>query len=114
MTDLELTEICAKWCGLEHKVYSNNVLILKEMGFGTLNEWIWIRFRPLHNWNDLMDIVVPKFSDDKYSMFSFRFLPPFCFMRKYLKEYRVVNLTDFPGAILELIAEIVEGKHETN
>ena len=106
MTDLELTEICAKW--LEIKAETREVFGM----LGTGKVWIynndkWQIFDPLHNWHDLMTKVVPrlpKFNQkirleiipqDNY----FEIHGPFPHPHGKYPD-------DLPRAILELVAEI--------
>ena len=70
MTDLELTERVAKWCGIEEdvgwwcprcekKVDGRDVTYTEHhevCGYKVS----FIRFDPLHDWDDLMTKVVPK------------------------------------------------------
>ena len=97
-TDLELTEICAKWLGLpEHGFMGESLMYVKDNTFTP--------FDPLHNQNDLWNLVMPKLEEEKTVIFSSSF---------YI--YRNANLikagipADLPRAILEMVAELYESE----
>ncbi len=104
MTDLKLIEIAAKWLGLEYKIIAGEVFlsIAKEDGkIGIVNT-----FDPLHNKNDLWDMIVPKLPNGQIRI-NLRI--QYCSLQ-YGDIKKEGSLSDLPRAILELIAELYESE----
>jgi hypothetical protein len=119
MTDLELTERCAKWLGYRNcRVEAS--LAYAPQHIEIQDEGVWVWFNPLHDWNDLMTRVVPKLPMDYWieirpcdSEFIINYDDEYNYdknkhMAKIIKEGKFPD--DFPRAILELIAEMEEKK----
>jgi hypothetical protein len=108
MTDLELTEICARWCNLGDLNITNG-FVYYAMPNG------WRKFNPLHpteGWNDLWNLVVPKLVDvdisTKNNMFDI--LRPVTPSKGVWNTWKDGNLSDLPRAVLELVAELYESQ----
>jgi hypothetical protein len=110
MTDLELTERCAKWLGLDI-VWDNGCDEPDRdnywpPGFYPIGGGDIVSFDPLYNWNDLMTKVVPKLPSE----YDVRIYPPDHYHIFKDDEFKECDeLKWLPRAILELIAEM-EGK----
>jgi hypothetical protein len=104
MTDLELTERCAKWIGLEYETeWCGEVTLITR----TETYLEVCPFDPLHDWNDLMAKVVPKLiSDRNIGIVISR--NGFVFEGPDAPDTSGKFPDDFPRAILELIAEMEE------
>ena len=110
-TDLELTEIAARWLGYEQG------LTLFTFVDNKLNNWVgikdvndeWVKFNPLHDRNDL-DKVVVRLMGQKDIIFHIRAGAFVIYTaghdEKLLAEGNYP--ADFPRAILELVAEIAK------
>jgi hypothetical protein len=106
-TDLELTEIAAKWLGwhVEDGIpYDKYALPLFVGGTVTFvdNPFNWIPFDPLNNQNALWNMVVPKLPDGSILIVPHE--------GKFWIDNKQGNLSDLPRAILELVAEIYESE----
>ena len=96
MTDLELTEVCAKWLGIcscePFHLESNTCPVHGEKQYS---------FDPLHNWNDLMTKVVPKLPNGYHIDIT---IGQFCLHRG--DAFNVSgSLSNLPRSVLELVAE---------
>jgi hypothetical protein len=98
LSDLELTEKCAKWCGLKVQIARGSVFVLIDEEFEP--------FDPLNNKNDLWDIVVPKLPKDiEVSTQQGKYI---IFKDGSSKGIKQGNLPDLSRAICTLIAEMEE------
>ncbi len=102
MTDLELIEIVADWCGFAYKVYDNYITIKRDVMF--------FSFNPLKDWNDLMTVVVPKLFEKcnigiEMSRKGFLFEGPDA-------PDIVGDLPDLPRAICELVAKLAKERKD--
>ena len=104
-TDLELTEIAARWLGIID-------WWTPEMGVGGK------RFDPLHDMNDLMRVVERLMSENLEFNFGLNLgidcttdIKEFAIYdnkRSIVNAIKTGNYADFPRAILELVAELVK------
>jgi len=99
MTDIEITKTVAEWCGITYKTTEG--LIYRQYG-GTS---CWPLFNPLHDWNDLMTIVMPRLPGN-YRVGQW--LGGYTVSQNINGTWTVINegsLADLPRAICELVAE---------
>ncbi len=111
MTDLELTEKCAKWLGFTLSTMSDGSIRYSEPSTVYIKDanysYVYRSFDPLNTWNDLMTMVVPKLPRDVRIVVG---KGEFILGRITKKGMLRKSLSDLPRAILELIAEMEEGK----
>jgi hypothetical protein len=102
MTDTELTEIVAKWCGIEYFVEDDDVFF---QGVKKPNGKIFYKhFNPLTDKNDLWDIVIPKLRNE-ITICANRYRIGGSYYGMDLKHG---PLPDLNRAVVTLVAEIVK------
>jgi hypothetical protein len=104
MTDTELTEIVAKWCGLQYKVVENKAYIKTGIEL-----WYYEEFNPLEDHNDLWNIVIPRLQKQGMTKLSLYQDGKFFLSHDGVKfEIKDGSLPDLNRAVCELIAEIAK------
>lgn len=127
MTDLELTEKCAKWLGIYWKTSISRVYIIKDIiaHENKPDDYLYASFDPLHDWNDLMIKVVPKLPLDYWieirpgdREFKINYDEKYDYSTHSIITKTVTEgifPDEFPRVILELVAELYEKEqnHDT-
>ena len=113
MTDIEITKTVAEWCGLEYDInedmYGNIIVFIpdeeqKKKDYPDCN----VTFDPLHDWNDLMTIVMPRLPGN-YRVGQW--LGGYTVSQNINGTWTVINegsIADLPRAICELVAELAK------